>query len=224
MLCRTAKRNQDGAALVEFAIGATVFLTAMFGVLEFGRALWTHNALADAARRGARYAAIYGADESAIKNVVVYGDAAGGTRALIPDLDVDKVKVEFSTTPPFGMAMGTATVSIIDYDFAFVIPIVGTSIRMPSYRTTMSAENAGAPIPGGGDPGPSPTPGPSPGPTTSPSPDPTPTPTATPTPAPTATPTPTPTPLPSCDKGQVIGNPAVCTCTTKVIGNPPKCQ
>lgn len=152
MLRRTANKNQRGAALVEFAIGATVFLTAMFAVLEFGRALWTHNALADAARRGARYAAIYPPDQAAVKNVVIYGDAAGGPKPLIPDLDADNVRVEYSTNPPFGLAMGTATVSIVDYDFAFVIPIVGTSIRMPSYRTTLSAENAGAPIPGGAGP------------------------------------------------------------------------
>ena len=50
------KAGQRGATLVEFAIAATVLLTAIFAVLEFGRALWTHNALSDAARRGARYA------------------------------------------------------------------------------------------------------------------------------------------------------------------------
>ena len=53
---QNTKSGQRGATLVEFAIGATVFLTAMFAVIEFGRALWTHNALADAARRAARYA------------------------------------------------------------------------------------------------------------------------------------------------------------------------
>lgn len=219
MIRRITSTNQRGAALVEFAIGATVFLTAMFAVLEFGRALWTHTALADAARRGARHAVIYGADEEAVKNVVIYGDAAGGSKPLIPDLDADNVQVEYSTDPPFGLAMGTATVSIIDYDFTFVIPIVGTSIRMPAYRTALSAENAGAPVPGGSAP-----PEPTPTPTSTPTPTPPASPTPTPTPSPTATPTPTPTPLPTCGKGQEIGSPAVCTCTTKVVGNPPKCQ
>ncbi len=149
MFCRRANRNERGAALVEFAIGATVFITAMFAVLEFGRALWTHNALADAARRGARYASINGPNATAVKNVVVYGDAAGGTKALIPDLTVDQVEVDYSTDPPFSLAMGTATVRITEYEFALLLPIVGTKITMPEYRTTLSAENAGAPIPGG---------------------------------------------------------------------------
>lgn len=152
MFCRTSKKNQRGAALVEFAIGATVFLAAMFAVLEFGRALWTHNALADAARRGARYGAINGPNATAVKNVVVYGDPAGGEKAMIPDLTVDDVDVIYSTSPAFSLATGTVTVSIDGYQFDMVL--FGTSITMPDYRTTLSAENAGAPIPGGGVPPP----------------------------------------------------------------------
>ena len=56
MSLQRKRRNERGAALVEFAIAATVFLTALFAVVEFGRLLWTHNALRDAARRGDRRA------------------------------------------------------------------------------------------------------------------------------------------------------------------------
>ena len=53
------KRNGErGAALVEFAIGGLVFFTALFGVLEMGRFFWTHAALRDATRKGARYATV----------------------------------------------------------------------------------------------------------------------------------------------------------------------
>ena len=54
-----SKKSQRGASLVEFTIAATVFLTVTFAVLEFGRALWVYNALADAARKGARYAVVH---------------------------------------------------------------------------------------------------------------------------------------------------------------------
>ena len=50
MRMRNMSKGQRGATLVEFAIGALVFFTATFGVLEFSRLLWTHNALNDAAR------------------------------------------------------------------------------------------------------------------------------------------------------------------------------
>lgn len=134
-------KEERGSTLVEFAIGATVFLTVMFGVLEFGRALWVHNALADAARRGARYAVSHAStDSAAVKNVVVYGDPAGGSQPLVNNLTTDNVNVTYSS---FGLNGGTVSVSITNYQFQFVIPIVGTTIQMPSYTTTLTGESAG---------------------------------------------------------------------------------
>lgn len=156
MLLRlNAKSDQRGATLVEFAIGATVFLTAMFAVLEFGRALWTHNALSDAARRGARYAihqpassppgvkttgTNVGPSLEAIRNVTVYGDPAGGTKPMVNDLTPDMINVTYQD---FGLGEGAVGVTIQNYQFQFVIPMVGTTISMPDYNTTLTAENAG---------------------------------------------------------------------------------
>lgn len=138
---KTNKGRERGSTLVEFAICATVFLTVMFGVIEFGRGLWVHNALSDAARRGARYAVVHStADAAAVKNVVVYGNAAGGTNPLVSNLTTANVNVSYSG---FGLSGGTATVSITSYEFEFIIPIVSTSIQMPSYSTTLTGESAG---------------------------------------------------------------------------------
>lgn len=133
--------NERGTTLVEFSIAAAVFLTSMFGVIEFGRALWVHNALADAARRGARYAVLHSANDVAdVKNVVVYGDPAGGTKSTVPNLTADNVTVTYSN---FALNKGTATVTITGYQFEFVIPIVGTTITMPNYTTTLTGESVG---------------------------------------------------------------------------------
>ena len=138
---KTCRDNERGSTLVEFAIGVTIFLTAMFAVLEFGRALWVHNALTDAARRGARYAALHtAADSGNVKNVVVYGNEAGSGTPMLNDLSTANVNVEYSG---FGLNDGTVSVSITDYQFQFVIPIVSTTITMPSYKTTITAECAG---------------------------------------------------------------------------------
>jgi Flp pilus assembly protein TadG len=138
---KSLSNDQRGATLVEFAIAATVFVTVMFAVLEFGRALWVHNALTDAARRGARYAVLHTAnDAGAVKNVVVYGDPAGGSQPLVNNLSTDNVSVSYSN---FGLDGGTATVSITNYQFQFVVPLVGTTIQMPGYRTTLTGESAG---------------------------------------------------------------------------------
>lgn len=138
----TKNRNrQRGATLVEFSIAATVFLMAMFAVLEFGRVLWTHNALADAARKGARYAVLHAeGDREAVKNVVVYGDPAGGTNPVVDNLSTTNVNVDYSN---FKLDGGTVQVTITDYRFQFVIPIIGTQIQMPNYTTTLTGESAG---------------------------------------------------------------------------------
>jgi Flp pilus assembly protein TadG len=135
------KSGERGTTLLEFALALMVFLTAMFAVMEFGRALWVHNALTDAARRGARYAALHSSsDTDAVKNVVVYGDPAGGSQSVVPNLTPDNVTVTYSN---FALNKGTATVSVTGYEFQFVIPIIGTTITMPSYTTTSAGENAG---------------------------------------------------------------------------------
>lgn len=141
------KRNKPfesrecGAALVEYAIALTVFLTSMFAVIEFGRALWVHNALSDAARRGARHAVLNSSSSvDAVKNVVVYGDPAGGTQPVVPNLTLDHVTVTYSD---FALNKGTATVSVTNYQFQFVIPIIGTTITMPNYSTTRTGESIG---------------------------------------------------------------------------------
>jgi len=135
------RRDERGATLLEFAIGATIFLTAMFAVIEFGRALWTHNALADAARRGARYAVNHpSTDAASVQNVVVYGDPAGGSKPLVENLTTANVQVQYTD---FGLGTGTVTVSITNYQFQFIIPIIGTTITMPNYSTTLTGENAG---------------------------------------------------------------------------------
>jgi Flp pilus assembly protein TadG len=144
-MLRIKKDNERGSTLVEFAIGVTVFATAMFGVIEFGRALWTHNALTDAARRGARYAVLHTPnDVNQVKNVVVYGNPGGSGNPMVQNLSTANVNVSYSG---FGLNDGTVTVSITSYQFQFVIPIVGTSITMPSYSTTLTGESAGL-IPG----------------------------------------------------------------------------
>lgn len=133
--------NERGATLVEFSIGVTVFLISMFAVVEFGRALYTHNALSDAARRGARYATLHSANDIAqVKNVVVYGDPAGGTQPLVPNLSTANVTVNYSN---FALNKGTVTVGITNYQFQFVLPLLVSSITMPSSSTTLTGESVG---------------------------------------------------------------------------------
>jgi Flp pilus assembly protein TadG len=140
---KSTGRGERGAALVEFSIAALVFLTAVFAVIEFGRLLWVHNALTDAARRGARYAVSHTPSESAdAQKMAVYGTTADGASSpMVSGLKPEHVKVEYSAG--YNVGEGTAKVSIQNYEFNFVVPLVGTKIKMPAYASTLTAESAG---------------------------------------------------------------------------------
>ena len=159
-------KGQRGSTMAEFAIVAGVFFMIVFGIIEFGRLLYTHNALTDAARRGARYAALHHeADIACVKNVVVYGEthvdmtslttcpALAGSTPLISRLATTNVVVTYEgadadnnpATPPtdYGMNLGTVTVSITGYSYNLNIPFFHQTLTMPTYTTTLTAEAAG---------------------------------------------------------------------------------
>jgi len=137
---RQDKKREQGASLLEFAIAATVFLTVLFAVVEFGRALWAHNALSDAARRGARYAVLHKAtDIDDVKKIVVYGDLTE-TTPLLENLSTDNVTVTYNG---FNLNAGTVSVSVHDYDFKLILPLLVSSIQMPNYTTTLTGESVG---------------------------------------------------------------------------------
>jgi len=52
------KKQQAGAAIVEFAIVLALFLTVLLAIMDFGRILFMWNASAEATRVGARTAVV----------------------------------------------------------------------------------------------------------------------------------------------------------------------
>ena len=146
-------KNQRGAALVELAIVSGVFFTVIFGILEFGRLLWTHNALQDAARRGARYATVRRDDTAgnlAVKKMVVYGDPNANPATASPvvsGLTTSDVTVAYENYNGVQLS-AKATVSITNastgnYKFKFAVPLIGGTLTMPSYKTSLPGESAG---------------------------------------------------------------------------------
>lgn len=65
-------RRQDGSVILETAIMLTVLLLLMFGMIDFGRVMYTENSLISAAREGARYGAVQSTpiSASAVQSVV----------------------------------------------------------------------------------------------------------------------------------------------------------
>ena len=102
--------NHDrGAAAVEFALVLPVLLLVLCGIIDFGRALHAQVVLTQAAREGARLAALGEAD--AITRTL---DAAGTLSAV--EVDV--------TACPTNLASADAVVTVT-HQFTFVTPIGG---------------------------------------------------------------------------------------------------
>lgn len=160
--------NERGATLLEFVVVSLMFFVMLIGICAGGNLYYTHNALVESTRRGARFATMQAATSPAgtprttasntcdttgpsvtdIKNYTMYGNTAGTGPKLAPGLTADNICIEYGSlpsdpTPGFGVGQGTVSVSIINYDFHFVVPLVTQTITMPPYKTTFVGESAG---------------------------------------------------------------------------------
>lgn len=160
MWWRRFKSDERGSTMAEMVIIAGVFLMILISIIEFSRLLYTHNALTDAARRGARYAAIHKQSaETCVRNVVIYGsyiDENNGCAPtgppLINAIDTATINILYRGSDTnndgvidtsYGTNLGTVTVSIENYRFNFLIPYFRVQLDMPHYTTTLTAESAG---------------------------------------------------------------------------------
>lgn len=137
------RTSERGGSLIEFTIVAAVFFLMLVGIVAVGNLYYTHNALVEATRRGARYAVLHPTGSTTdVQNVVLYGtdEPADGARTVVYNLQPDNVTVNYQG---LNLAQGTVTVTIENYTFPFVLPTRTTSITMPPYRTTLTGECAG---------------------------------------------------------------------------------
>ena len=141
---------------MEFVFIAPFFLMLLVGIVAISNFYFTHNAMVEATRRGARFAAMQAASTPAgtirttagcdttgprlieIQRYAIYGNEAGtGTNLL--GLQPANICVEYSN---FGVNTGTVTVSITNFNYNFVIPGISKVVAMPAYRTTVQGESA----------------------------------------------------------------------------------
>jgi hypothetical protein len=150
MMRHTRKHSERGTAIVEFAITAAFFLMIIMAIISGGHLFFTHNAMVESTRRGARYAATQckpnlvgcvGSDTSLdrVKNVVLYGTPTAGTSPLVNNLTAANITVDYSTD--FDVAQGTVSVKIVNYNYTFAV--AARVINMPPYQTTVTGESAG---------------------------------------------------------------------------------
>lgn len=78
----TSRAAQRGVAAVEFALGAMLFFTFVFGVIELARALYVWSTMIEVTRRSARFAALTDFSDpaalAAARSRAMFGDLPGG--------------------------------------------------------------------------------------------------------------------------------------------------
>jgi Flp pilus assembly protein TadG len=106
---RRSKRSaRRGAALVEFALVAPIFLMLLVGSLEFGRAIMVQEAITNASREGARTGTFDGAltsDVTSAVNTYLSGMSISGATTSVtpadPGLSAGGTQVTVSVSIPY---------------------------------------------------------------------------------------------------------------------------
>jgi Flp pilus assembly protein TadG len=63
------RKNEEGSAIVEFALSASLLMAAMFGIIQLSLGFYTFNYVSDAARIATRYASVRGPDSCTLDTV-----------------------------------------------------------------------------------------------------------------------------------------------------------
>ena len=146
------RRFQRGTTTVEFAIIGVLVMVVVFGVIEFGRALFVVNVLTEATRRGARMAAVCPVGDPKPASVAVFDNGGGGS-SMVAGLTTANIQVQYLDVSGAAIANPTAnfgaihyvSVSIVGFTQTLYIPSLVTSIPMNGITTTLPRESLGVP-------------------------------------------------------------------------------
>lgn len=85
-LCQSSRQKRRGAAVVEFAVVAPIFVLFVFGLIEYGRMVMVQQIITNASREGARLAVLEGVTEDEVIEAVV--DYCSNSRIAVTAGDV----------------------------------------------------------------------------------------------------------------------------------------
>lgn len=126
-MIRRRHARDRGQALAEFALVAPIFFLMLFAIIDFGRYVYYVQILNNAAREGARYAIVHGAEAvpstgppddpsaTAVKSTV--------RNYLVGVIDGGALTINATWTPPVNLRGNLVTVQV-DYQFRSLIPLV----------------------------------------------------------------------------------------------------
>lgn len=117
---RASRKNDRGTALLEFGLVMVVFFMFVFGVMDFGRALYAYHFVSNAASEATRYAIVRGADSSNPVNATEIADYVKG----ITPLGINPSDLQVSTSWSPNNAPGSNVRVEVSDNFHFVMPML----------------------------------------------------------------------------------------------------
>ncbi|HSR08025.1 MAG TPA: TadE family protein [Bryobacteraceae bacterium] len=153
MRARSAgRRSQSGLTSVEFAIIGGLLMVLVFGIMEVGRALYVMNMLTEAARRGARMAAVCPVGDPKPASVAVFS-STGSTSPVVYGLTTANIVTEYLDVSGNPIANAAANFTAIRYvrtritgfSLSLLIPIIMPTLPMNGFSATLPRESLGIP-------------------------------------------------------------------------------
>lgn len=117
----THSRYERGSALIEGALSLTVFLMIIFGIMEFGRAVFAYNFVSSAARTASRYAMVRGSSSG---HPATTSDISNFVSNQAIGLDRSAVTVTTTWTPD--NSPGSTVKVAVKYSFQPIAPFIPT--------------------------------------------------------------------------------------------------
>jgi Flp pilus assembly protein TadG len=127
-----SKWGQRGDVLVEFALAGMLGSLFLFAIIDFGRAIFTYNLVANGARLGTRYAMVHGSACTLAGCPAQPSDVQTYVRSKSSGVDTSSLTVSTSwaagtncTTSPY-KGPGCLVTVTVSYPFKYILPFVKT--------------------------------------------------------------------------------------------------
>ena len=137
--------------MAEFAIASTAVLLTLFGIIEFGRVMYTYHTVSNAARIGSRWAIVRGSGcsvldhcnatatdiQTYLQSVVPMANSSTMTVTAAWSTSKDPNSACSSTTPGGNNGTGHVVCVTVSYPFSFAIPFVSQNALTLSSTSRM---------------------------------------------------------------------------------------
>jgi Flp pilus assembly protein TadG len=134
---RAARKDDQGVSVLEFGLVVLVFYAFVFGVMDFGRALYSYHFVSHAAREATRYAIVHGSESA---DPATATDIAEYVKSITPN-GIDPKAITVSTTWSPDNTPGSNVKIQVQDNFHFIMPLLLTTNMNLSSASQMVVSN-----------------------------------------------------------------------------------